>query len=247
MRDQPAPVIDDICLAALADLDLRHDVPDELEVDLGDADIVARAAQRDGHVGFGVAPKTDGPVVRPVCARRGEPRILRQVGAAADAVGRKARHAQLLDPLRIELDIFGDRGRLMQQAGRIQAPIVKGRGLPRQLGGPGDLRCDVLDELVDPLCRPLRLLALKAHAEPGKIADQKTVFEKIVGQQGKTHHADKKRHVFAEQPAPGLARSDHRGRRLDPRIDDVHAIVPARGLIGSPSWPEQEATRGASP
>ena len=38
MRDQPALRADHIGVAALADLDLRHHVPDQLEVDLGDAD-----------------------------------------------------------------------------------------------------------------------------------------------------------------------------------------------------------------
>ena len=36
MRDEPAIAVDHIGVAMLADLDLRHDVPDELEIDLGE-------------------------------------------------------------------------------------------------------------------------------------------------------------------------------------------------------------------
>ena len=38
MGDEAAVAVDDIGLAMLADLDLRHHVPDEFEIDLGDRD-----------------------------------------------------------------------------------------------------------------------------------------------------------------------------------------------------------------
>ena len=46
MRDQPPLPVDDVGLPARADLDLGDDVPDQLEIDLGDGDA-------------GVAPRAD--------------------------------------------------------------------------------------------------------------------------------------------------------------------------------------------
>ena len=65
MRDQPAVAVDDIGLPALADLDLRDHVPDEFEVDLGNADAgsAARAGQRQGHIGLGLAAEIDRAVI----------------------------------------------------------------------------------------------------------------------------------------------------------------------------------------
>jgi hypothetical protein len=56
--------IDNIDLSALADLNLRHHVPDEFEVHLRHADTsIAATGQRKSHIGFGVIPKIDITVV----------------------------------------------------------------------------------------------------------------------------------------------------------------------------------------
>jgi len=54
MRDQPSSRADDIGVSPFADFDLRHHIPDQLEIDLGDADagILAGAGERQRHVGF---------------------------------------------------------------------------------------------------------------------------------------------------------------------------------------------------
>ena len=64
--DQAALRVDDINLPAVADPDLRDDIPDEPEIDLGDADacVAARAGERDRHVGLGPVTKVDWAVVR---------------------------------------------------------------------------------------------------------------------------------------------------------------------------------------
>ena len=65
MRDQPAVAVDHIGVAVLADLDLRDHVPDQLEIDLGDADagLAPRAGERERHVGLGFAAEIDRAVI----------------------------------------------------------------------------------------------------------------------------------------------------------------------------------------
>ena len=57
MRNQPPVRVDDIGMTALADLDLGDHVPDQLEIDFGDADpsVLARAGQRQCHIGLGLS------------------------------------------------------------------------------------------------------------------------------------------------------------------------------------------------
>ena len=65
MGDQAAVRIDDVGMSALADLDLRNHVPDQLEVDLRDAHagVAARAGQCQRHVGLGFAAEIDRAVI----------------------------------------------------------------------------------------------------------------------------------------------------------------------------------------
>ena len=81
MRDQPSSRADHIGVAALADLDLRYHVPDQLEVDLGNADagVLAGAGQRQRHVRLGLPAEIDRPVIDFVGDGFGEFRILGQV------------------------------------------------------------------------------------------------------------------------------------------------------------------------
>ena len=65
MRNQSSIRIDDIGTPILADLDGRHDIPDEFQIDFRDvhARIASRAAKRQRHVGFGLVAKVNGSVV----------------------------------------------------------------------------------------------------------------------------------------------------------------------------------------
>ena len=83
MRDQPASRTDDIGMTVLADLDLRDHVPDQLQIDLGDADagILAGAGQRQRHIGLGLPAEIDRPVIDLVGDGLGEFRILGKVEA----------------------------------------------------------------------------------------------------------------------------------------------------------------------
>ena len=77
MCDQPPLRVDHIGVTMLADLDLRDNVPDELEVDLGDRDagIAPCAGERKRHVRFRLASKIHRAVVRLVRDRLGELRV----------------------------------------------------------------------------------------------------------------------------------------------------------------------------
>ena len=81
MGDQPALRADHIGVAVLADLDLRDHVPDQLQIDLGDADagVLAGAGQRQRHVGLGLPAEIDRPVIDLVGDGLGEFRVLGEV------------------------------------------------------------------------------------------------------------------------------------------------------------------------
>ena len=71
MCDQATVGIDHIGLSMLADLDLRDDIPHELETDLGDADagVEPSAGERQGHVGLGFPSEVDWAVIDLLCHR----------------------------------------------------------------------------------------------------------------------------------------------------------------------------------
>ena len=88
MRDQPALRVDDIGMAALADLDLRDHVPDQLEIDLGDAHagVAPRAGNGQRHVRLGFPAEIDRSVIDLARHRFRELGIIGKVGAAGDYV-----------------------------------------------------------------------------------------------------------------------------------------------------------------
>ena len=116
MRDQPSLRIDDIGMPAFADLDLRDDVPDQLQIDLGDAHagVAPRAGDRERHVRLGFTAKIDGSVVD--LTRHGfrELRFIGEVSGAADHVHGEPRHAQPFFAGRVDLRQFGNGGNLAQ-------------------------------------------------------------------------------------------------------------------------------------
>ena len=162
MRDQAALRADHIGMAVLADLDLRNHVPDQLQIDLGDADagVLAGAGQRQRHVGLGFPAEIHRPVIDLVGDGLGEFRILGKVEAGVDHVHGQPRHPQPLLAGGIDLRQFGDRRHLPQQPQRIEPALLDRAGRPRQLGGPAELAFDFLDELADLGGRGFGLLVL---------------------------------------------------------------------------------------
>ena len=213
VRDQAALGVDHVGLPALADLDPGHHLPDQLEVDLGDAHagVAAGAGERERHVGLGFAAEIDRPVIDLLGHRLAEFRVLGEVGLARHHVHGEARHPQLLAAGGVELGQLGDRRHLAQQAQPVEAPRLDGARRPRQLRGPADLALDALDELVDFLGGGGGLPALDADQGVLVLPIGEHDLEHAVGDQRDADHGDEQRDVFAEQrpadlPPAGLAR-----------------------------------------
>ncbi len=135
MRDQPALRVDDIGVAALADLDLRDHVPDQLEIDLGDAHagVAPRAGNGQRHIRLRFAPEIDRAVIDLARHR------FRKLGVVGEVSA--ARHGG------IELRKLGDGGHLAQQPQGVEAALLDRAGRPRQLRGPAELALDLLATL----------------------------------------------------------------------------------------------------
>ena len=88
MRDQPALRVDDVGVAALADLDLGDHVPNQLEIDLGDAhaSVAPCSGDSQGHIRLGFAAEINRAVVDLASDRFREFRVAGKVGAACDDV-----------------------------------------------------------------------------------------------------------------------------------------------------------------
>ena len=162
--DQTPERIDDVGLPALTDLDLRDHVPDELEIDLGDAHagIAALAGHREGHVRLGLMAEIDRAVVVLVGHGFDEFRILGQVDLAVHDIQGNPRDTHALAARRVDLRDLGDRRDLAQQARRIDPPLFQGARGPGQLRRPAELSLGLFDELTDLGSRSLRLLVLNA-------------------------------------------------------------------------------------
>ena len=164
MRDQAPLRAHHIGMAALADLDLRDHVPDQLEIDLGDADagVLAGAGQRQRHIGLGLPAEIDRPVIDLVGDGLGELRVLGEIEPAVHDIHGEARHPQPLLAGRIDLRQFGDGRHLPQQPQRIEPALLDRARRPGQLRGPAQLAFDFLDELADLGRGGLGLLVLDA-------------------------------------------------------------------------------------
>jgi hypothetical protein len=213
MRDQPPLRADDIGVAVLAHLDLRNHVPDQLEIDFGDADARVTTRARDGqrHIGLRFPAEVDRPVVDLVRHGFGEFRVVRIVGAAADHVHGQPRNAQALLAGGIELRQLGDGRDLAQQPQGIEPALLDRAGRPRQLRRPPKLAFDFPDELADLGGRSLGLFALNAHQRSLVFLIIEPHVENAVGQQRKRDHRREQHDIFAEQAVADFG-GRHRSR-----------------------------------
>ena len=201
--DQTAGSIHHVSASVPGELDLGQHVPDEFQVDLGDAHagIAPRAGERQRHVGLGFAAEIDRAVIDLVRHRLGEARLLGHVVAAADHFHGEPRHLQLLVAARVDLGELGDRRHLAQQPQRVEAALLQRAGRPGQLRGPADLAFDFADELPDLAGRGLRLLALDADQRGLLFLIREVDVERAVGDEREADHGDEQHDVFDEQPA----------------------------------------------
>ena len=204
MGDEPPPPIHHIGVAALADLQRRDDVPDQLQIDLGDSDagVAAVARHCQCHIRLGFLAEIDRAEPDAVCLGFDEGRALREIRLAADRVHRQARHFELLLALAVELREFGDRRHLTPQANIILAALVERPRRPLRMRGPADLALDLLDKLCDALRRRCRLLLL--HPDEGRLGllVGEPEIEAAIDQERRADQRDKDQRIFAEQAAP---------------------------------------------
>src|SRR5215467_755773 len=224
MRDQPSLRVDDISVAALADLDLRDHVPDQLEIDLGDAHagVAPRPGNGKRHVRLGFAAEIDRAVIDLARHRFGEFGIAGEVGAARDHVHGEPRYPQPLLAGGVELRELGDGWDLAQQPQGVEPALLDRACRPRQLRGPTQLALDLLDELADLRGGGFRLLALNADQRGLVLLIVEEDVERAVGEERDADHHDEQRDVFGEQAAAGFRR----------RNGGARVRLPARGRGG---------------
>jgi hypothetical protein len=207
--------IDHVGAPLVTYFDLRHQIPDELEIDLGNADsaVGKGTSKRQGHVRFGFAAKIDRPVVDLVRHRVDELGIRGKIGIAADQVRRNPRNTQPLAPAGVELHEFSDGGHLAEQTQSIELPLLQRARGQRHLGGPAEMTLDILDEIADPASRRVGLLALDANKRSCVIAIVEPDVEQAVGQQRQADHGHEQRDILAKEAAPYDHGSSRRGCR----------------------------------
>src|SRR5262249_58563849 len=200
MSDEAAHRIDDVCLAMLAHLDLRDDVPDEFEIYLSDADagVTTVAGRCEGYVRFGFGTKIDRTVIGFVGHGLDEFRVLFKVVVAVDHVRLQAGDSESLDARGINLREFRDRRDLAQQTHGVDSTLRQCCPNPGQLRGPSELSLDLPYELTDLARRRLGLLALNAEEGTLVLLIKKRDLEQTIGDQGDTDHRNEQRNVFRE-------------------------------------------------
>ena len=236
--DKKAIAVDDVSLAFFADLDARHDVPDELEVDLGNRyrAVVVAGTKRDGHVGLGFLAKVHRsepglPALR--TAKRG---FLRAVLARTDAVHAQPRHSDLLVPGRVELRDIGDFRSLAQQLEEFDAAHLDVACVELGQRSIGELALDLPDVLLDARrCRE-RLLVLQARQRRLVVLIGEIEADGAGGEQGAGDQRQDVEKILAKQPT--AVRTPGSGGRLggDSRRDrDLPSV--AGGRVRGPELP----------
>ena len=215
--DEESRTVDDVSLPLLSDLDARHDVPDELQVDVGEdhGPLVAARAQSDGHVRLGLLAEVHRPEPRLSAFRVAESRLLRAILARTDVVHAEPRDRDLFVAACIDLRDVGDFRCLAQELQELDAPqldiarIELGqRGVPELLLDPGDV-------LLDARRRGERLLVLQACQRQLVLLVREIDADRARCQQRDRHQREDEEEVLAEQPAAAdAARGGAGGLRL---------------------------------
>ncbi len=226
MRDQPAVTVDDIGVAALADLDRGDDIPDQLQIDLGGCDAGVAAALRHGHrhVGLGFLAEINRAEPYFLGQRLFKPGIGRVIGTAADHVHRQTRDLELLVALAVELDQLGDRRHLPLQPAVVEAALIDRRRGPLRRRRPTDLLFDLGDKLFDVLRRRVGLFALQPDRRVLGLVIGEPDIEQSIDQQHQADEPDESEGVFRKEPParPHFWRAHALSRGAvgwDPRVD----------------------------
>src|SRR5205085_5010968 len=115
-------------------------------------------------------------------------------------------HLELLLAGVVELEQFGDRRRVAQQAHIIETALLERAGGPLRRRGPTELALDRVDELLDAARRRPGLLLLNAEQRRLVLVVAEPEIERAVEQQHETDQPDDQQHIFAEEPSSRLRR-----------------------------------------
>jgi len=220
--DELPGAVDDVGLAGAPDLDAADDVPDELEVDLGDGDRarVAAGAHGDGEVGLRLLaevhraePGLAGPGVQ-------ERRIARAVLVGAGDVHGEARHGELLAALGVDPGNVGHRRDQAQQLQELDAPLLDAGGAELRQRRERELLLDLAHELLDARRRADRLLALQAEQRRLVLLVREVQADRARDEERAADQPEDQQEVLAEQ-APALDRADLAVLR-DQGVDRLH-------------------------
>ena len=203
VSDEKAAGIDDVGLAFVADLDARHDVPDELEIHVGHRhrSLVAARADRHRHVRLGLLAKVDRPVPRLPALGIAKRRLLRAVAARRDNVHAEARDGDLLAPAGVELGDVGDFRRLAQQLQEFDAAQLDVGRVELRQRGVGELLRDLADVLLDSRRRTDCFLVLQARECRAMLLVRKVDADRARREQRHRDEREDQQQVLAKQPA----------------------------------------------
>ena len=201
MGDQTALGVGGVRIAGLADFHLGQDLPDQLQIHIGDDDpgIAARAGHGHDHVRFRIAAEINRAEVGLARCRLDERRLGRAIGTATDDVQGQARHPDLLVTVGIDLDHVGDRRDLAQQAQGVEAPLLEVAGRRGQVGHPAELIDDAAEKSIDAAGGPVRLGPQPVLDHRSLVAIAEPCLADAIGEQRHQHRDIQSQEIFAEQ------------------------------------------------
>ena len=200
MCDEASRLVNNISPTALADLNLRDDVPNEGEIHLPNDNAILRSNAGHGyrHIRLRLVDEINRPIVNFIDHRLNERRLLRMIGMTCDDIRRFARHAVLFSSHRIELHELGQCRHLAQQANRIKLPFIQCAVAQGQLGFPYQSGRDVVEELADLVRRGFCLLALNANQKILLLVVREPDIGHAIDRQSETNDGDEHDDIFSK-------------------------------------------------
>ena len=251
MGEQAASRVQHVGVAAFADLDLRDQLEDGFQVDLGDRDLDRVGPHRDGEgdVGLRPVPEVHGTDVRLPGSRLHEDRGPREVVLAADRVELQAGHSELFLARDVEVADLGDGRDVAQEPQKVQLALL-GQGRAQSLaegqppaadpGRRGIVGCglrrlahltlDVLHELLDACGGRHGFRALDTDDRALRFLVGEVQLDEARRHQHPADQHQEDDDVLPEQSAPGLAVAHRRNASARSRILRG-TVMPSRSAV----------------
>jgi hypothetical protein len=216
--DQEAVAVDDVRLALVADLDPRHDVPYELEVDVGDRHraVVAARADGDRHVRLGFLAEIHRPEPGLAPPRVTKRRLPPAIPARVDGIHAQPRDGELLATRGTELRDIGDLRRLAQELQELDPAQFHVGGVELRQRRELELLLDRPDILFDARRGRDRLFVLQVGERRLGLLVREIQADPAGHEQRARHQRENQQQVLPEQAAAvGVLRARTRrgGRR----------------------------------